>query len=617
MDGDLTDDAFPLENLKAMVENAKELTDPARRLSERDRDYYDGHQWDEKDQERLKKLGRSAITNNVIQRKVDAMVGIEQRGRVDPRALPRNPSGEQAADVATKALVFVEELTRFDQLRSAAFENLLIEGYGGVEIIAEDRRGQIEVKINRVRWEEIVYDPYSREKDFSDASYLGIVKWMTLDQAKALYEGVYQGQGDGDDIDTMLQTTLDADAGTYADRPQNYQGFGRWADKRLKRVQVAQIYYRRGNDWMLAIFTGGGVIYSNVSPYVDEAGATACPIILMTAYVDRDNRRYGMVRSLIPSQQAINVREERLLHQLTSRQTWGVKGAVGSVAAMKRELGRPDGHVEIDPEAIEVARELGIQPFNIIQNADQTAGQFQLLQESKQQIENLGPNAQLVGDGADSQSGRAIMAQQQAGMATVAPIYDSLSDFTMRCYRAMWDRIRQFWTDERWVRITDEVEAPQFLAINRVVGMTQQVVMGPDGQPTVQQVPVRENTPAEMDVDIVISEAPDHVTLQQEQFEQLAKMAQSGIPIPPEVIVEASTLRDKPRILESMKQAQQAAAQANAQKAQTEQQAQQAELQIKATGTDAKATRDRAAAAKDMASIQPPQVVALVPAAGV
>lgn len=540
----------------------------------------------------------------------------EQRGRVDPRALPRNPSGAQAADVATKALVYVEEITRFDQLRSSAFENLLIEGYGGVEVIAEERRGRIEVAVNRVRWEEIVFDPYSREKDFSDASYIGIVKWMTMDQALSLYADSYQGKGDGDDLESLLQTTMDSEASTYGDRPQNYQGVGRWADKRQKRVQVAQLYYKRGQDWHLSIFTGGGVIYESVSPYVDSDGKTACPIILMSAYIDRENRRYGMVRSLISAQQAVNVREERMLHQLSSRQTWGVKGAVGSVDAMKRELSKPDGHVEVDPEAMDVARELGIQPFNIIQNTDQTAGQFQLLQESKQQIENLGPNAQLIGQGNDSQSGRAIMAQQQAGMATVAPIYDSLRDFTMRCYRAMWDRIRQFWTDERWVRVTDEMQAPQFLVINHVVGQEPQVVAGPDGQPTVQMVPVVENSPAEMDLDIIISEAPDHVTLQQEQFEQLAQMAQSGIPIPPEVLIEASNLRDKPRILEAMKQAQAAAAQAQAGQAQQAAQDRQAEIQIKGTATDAKAIRDRAAAAKDIASIQPPQVIVAMPAAG-
>lgn len=612
MDEHLKHDGLPLERLKLMVENAKDMTTDARILSERDRDYYDGHQWSDADQARLKKAGRAAITNNVIQRKVDAMVGIEQRGRVDPRAMARNPAGEQAADIATKALVYVEDMTRFDAIRSAAFENLIVEGYGGVEIIAEEKAGKLEVAVNRIRWEEVIYDPHSREKDFSDASYLGMVKWMTMDQALDLYSGVYSGGPE--ELELLLQTTLDQDVGTYADRPQSTSLF-RWADKRQKRVQVAQVYYRRKGAWHLSIFTGGGEIYGGASPYKDAQGKSICPIYLMTAYIDRENRRYGMVRSLVPAQDAINVREERLLHQLTSRQTWGLKGAVQSVAEMKRQLARPDGHVEVDADAVESARDLGVAPFNIIQNADQTSGQFALLQESKQQIENLGPNASLIGQTEGQQSGRAIMAQQQAGMASVAPIYDSLRDFTLRCYRAMWERIQQFWTDERWIRVTDEVEAPQFLQINRVVGI----------DPFSMQ-PVMENTPAQMDVDITISEAPDNVTLQQEQFEQLANMAQSGVPIPPEMLIEASNLRNKPRILEQMQQAKAKAMQAQAAQAQAAQQAQQAELQIKGMGAEAKAQRDKAAAAVDMASIPKVQAEAvdaqrrtalgIVPAAG-
>ena len=604
-----------LERLKRMAEMSKDLTSQARELSERDRDYYDGHQWADADKERLKAHGRAAITNNVIQRKVDAMVGIEQRGRVDPRALARNPSGEMAADIATKALVFVEEKTRFDALRSGAFENLIVEGYGGVEIIAEDQGGQIETVINKVRWEEIIFDPYSREKDFSDASFIGIMKWMSLDQALDLYAGSYAPKGEGDDLETMLQTTLDADAGTYADRPQQTSVF-QWADKRQRRVQVAQIYYRHKGEWLLSIFTGGGVIYEGPSPYHDENGKTVCPIILMTGYIDRENRRYGMVRSLIPAQDAINVREERLLHQLTSRQTWAPAGAIKSVTDMKRQLARPDGHIEVDIDVIEDARAAGVQPFNIIQNTDQTAGQFNLLQESKQQIEQLGPNASLIGETGNNESGRAIIAKQQAGMASVAPIYDSLQDFTLRCYRAIWNRIRQFWTEERWIRVTDEAEAPQFMQINRVVGRQIQIVAGPDGQPMPQIVPVMENVVAEMDVDITISEAPDGVTLRQEQFEQLTQLAQSGIPVPPEMIVEASNLRNKPRILEQMKQAQQQAAQAQQAQQQAAQQMAATDQQIKGMTAEAKATRDRAAAAVDMASIQPPVVVA-IPAAGV
>ena len=69
--------------------------------------------------------------------------------------------------------------------------------------------------------------------------------------------------------------------------------------------------------------------------------------------------------------------------------------------------------------------------------------------------------------------------------------------------------------------------------------------------PRAQQVVV-ENNVAEMDVDIILDEQPDTVTLQAEQFEGLTKMVQAGVPIPPDVLIEASSLRNKKVLLEKL-----------------------------------------------------------------
>ena len=100
--------------LKKMVDNSIDTTQDARALSERDRDYYDGHQWTAAEQAVLNARSEPMITNNRIKMKVDGMVGIEQRSRVDPKAYPRNQADEQAADVITKALLYVDDKTDFD-----------------------------------------------------------------------------------------------------------------------------------------------------------------------------------------------------------------------------------------------------------------------------------------------------------------------------------------------------------------------------------------------------------------------------------------------------------------------------------------------------------------------
>lgn len=564
--------------LKVMVENAVDLTASARELSERDRDYYDGYQLTPEEVKALKARKQPPLVINRIKRKVDAMVGIEQRGRSDPRALPRTPKDESAADVATKSLVFVDDQTRFDLKKSLAFENLLVEGYGGVEVIVDQKRGRFDVTINRLRWEEIFFDPYSREKDFSDAAYLGCMKWMALDKAIALYGEQHREIIEGSSASTM-------DGQTFDDRPNENKNF-RWADPTLKRVRVAQMYYLRGGVWHYAIFTGRGEIFNAVSPYLDDDGQPICPMVLMAAYVDRNNQRYGVVRDMIDPQDEVNKRRSKALHLINSRQTMGVRGAV-SVATLKAELAKPDGHVEIDADVAMGAREAGIPAFQVLQTTDMAQGNLAMLAEAKQEIDMVGPNAALHGQMEGQQSGRAILAQQNAGLAELAPVYDSLRDWTLRVYRQMWMRIKQYWTDERFVRVTDESGAAEFVGINVMQGFALDPMTG-------AVVPQVENPVAQMDVDIIIEEAPDLVTLRQEEFQQLAEMRQGGIPIPDEMLIEASSVRNKSRLLELMQEQKQQQAAAM----QMQGQAMQAEQQVKGMTAQAKASRDMAEAEK-------------------
>lgn len=522
--------------LRRMVDSASDMTEDARQHSELCRDYYDRHQLTAAELSVLKKRKQPALVINRIRRKIDAMVGIEQKGRVDPRALPRNPQDEEAADIATKALVFVDDITRFDVIRSAFCYNLAIEGYGGVEVAVKQRNGQIDPDLIRLRWEEIFFDGYSRELDFSDAEYMGVQKWMALDSAIGFCRNFGTDLGD-EELKAMLEQSMTNSSGsTYDDRPSSQHA---WGDPKQKRVKLAYMYYKQDGGWRRALICGGGVIADEVSPYLDYSddakGVPSNAIILQGCYIDRENRRYGIVTDMIPMQDEINKRRSKLLHQLNSRQTMGAKGAV-DVPLAKRELALPDGHVQFEQDPMS-----SVPSFQVIPQDDQIAGQFSLLQESKNEIDMLGPNASLLGQLEGQQSGRAIIAQQQAGMAELAPFYDSLRDWTLRVYRAMWCRIRQFWQEPRWIRVTDEQEKLQFIGIN------QPTIDPMTGQPGVQ------NEVGTLDVDIIIDMTPEYASLQMEEFNSLVELAKSGmVQIPPDVLIEASQLRNKQKLLEKL-----------------------------------------------------------------
>lgn len=588
-----------LSRLVAWFEEAEDATAAARRLAERDRDYYDNDQWTRQELEILRRRKQPALTINYIQRKVDFLRGMERRMRTDPKAFPRTPREEQLADAATDALRFVADQNDFDELRSEVYENLLVEGYGGADVVVEQRPdGQYDVRVVRVPWDRIVYDPHSRERDFSDARYVGIVIWM--DRAEALARWP-----DAEDIiEATFQTATVSD--TYDDRPK----FGTWTDNRRTRVRIVQMQYvGRDGTHMVCTFTRGGVLDEpQPSPYVDEYGMPARSLILRSSYIDRENNRYGHVRSMISMQDEINKRRSKALHLLSVRQTFGNQKAIADKDAARRELAKPDGHVEINMDS-----QFNVD-FGILPTGDMAAGQMQLLQHVTGEMQAAGPNAAMAGKDPRQQSGRAIQAQQQGGSIEMEPLVDDLRQWTRDVFEAVWLRVRQFWTEERWIRVTDDDRNLRWVGLNRQITLgekledmppeqAQQIAMQmglQPGDPRLQQVVEVENEISGLNVDITIEEGPDMATIQFEQFQVLADLAQSGMPIPPRAIIQASSLRNKDALLDEIDKAQEAQAQA----AQEQAQFVQAQAQADIRKTEADASKAEADAARSGADAQ-------------
>ena len=175
-----------------------------------------------------------------------------------------------------------------------------------------------------------------------------------------------------------------------------------------------------------------------------------------------------------------------------------------------------------------------------------------------------------------------------------------IEDLELRVYRAFWERIKQFWTEPKTVRVTDEIGAAKFLMVNEpIVEQVQGIVMGPNGPEVgVQQVVVGvQNRPAEMDMDIIIDAVADTANVQQEQFAELVRLA--GIygaqEVPFDDLLEASSLPQKRELLEK-RQARAQEAMQGMQPQQAMQQAafetEMAERQAKIRETDSKTLKN-------------------------
>lgn len=546
-------------------EEAEESTRPARELSERDRDYHDHKQHTAEEEAALERRGQPVVTFNRIGRKVNYLKGLESQMRKDPKCFPRTPNDDGSAQAATDALRYVCDDQNWDAKRSEAFENIVVEGTGVIFVGGQQVKGGIDPLLISIPWDRFYHDPYSRRIDFSDAMYMGIVTWMDVAEAKRRYPGREE---------VITETWMHSrDSHTYDDRPKN----NLWADYKRKRVRINEEYYIQDGQWMSCVYTKAGFLVDrHPSEYLDVDGQPECPIKAISAYVDRDNNRYGEVRGMISPQDEVNKRRSKGLHLISTRQVRLSRAFQDDASAVKRELARPDGVLFADDGEVE-----------ILPTGDMAAANFQMLQEAKAEIDLLGPNAALAGKNENDASGRAILAQQQGGMIEVALLMDRLRQLSLEVYRSIFARIKQYWDGQRWIRVTDDERNLKWVGLNvpkTMLDIASERLQGdPEAAQKLQllardpmaQMPMEVQNPvAEMDVDIVIDEGMDTPTVQAEQFDQLSKMLPAMTQLPPQalkLLVMASSLRDKDKLLEIVEQMEQQAAQPNPVQQQKEQ----------------------------------------------
>lgn len=563
----MEDNAVTLAQFVSEFESAEDATQEARKKAERCQDYFDDKQLTSDEEATLKRRGQPAVVFNEIKPKVKTMLGLEKQTRKDPKAFPRNPQDEDAARASTDAIRFVCDDSNWDDVRSKAAKNIAIQGTGVVFVGVKRTRTGLDPDIRRIAWDRFYYDPHSAEDDFGDAKFMGIVVWMDLDDAIAAYP---EGR------DALTDTWRQAQGSeTYDDKPK----WNMWADHKRRRVRVCEHYYQDAEGWKTCTFTKAGfVVEPQPSPYLGDDDQPECPIKAVSLYVDRDNNRYGEVQAMISPQDEINKRRSKSLHTVNTRQVRVSPNVAQNPDDVRKELSRPDGVFIGEQGDVE-----------ILQTADMMMGNLNLMVDARDHIHRTGVNSAMAGKDTGGQSGKAIALQQMGGMTEAADYLDSIRRLSLMVYRSVWCRIRQFWKEERWIRVTDNEMNVRFVGLNRPVTMLeaaakqmgvnektmpQMMQAAQQGDPQAaqmlqqlqalkadprSQMPVAyENSVTELDVDIVVDEGVDTPTIQAEQFDVVAKMLPGAPPNLQPILWEAllanSAFKDKEKALEALRQ---------------------------------------------------------------
>ena len=484
----------------------------------------------------LKDRNQPCITDNRIGDKVDYLMGLERRSRTDPKAYPRTPQDEGASEAATDALRYIFEVNDFAQSRSAVFEHMLVEGLGALEVVRDGDKD----KIRKIRWDRFYHDPHSMELDLSDALYFGVITWF--DQSRLI--GKYP------EMRTLIEGTMSEALRTYTETYEDKPSGKRFVDVKRRRIQVFETYWW-AREWQRAVWMRGSFLEAAApSPYLDEYNIREHPYVAQCAYRDRDGNPYGVVKRYKDLQDEINKRRSKALHALSARRVITEQGSVENADMARIEVQKPDGFLEVAPGA----------RFDIESSVDIGMSQFQLLTDAIQALGTTGPNAALQGM-SGSISGKAKQLDQEGGSVQIGALFDQIRHLQKRTARKCWSRVKQFWTEETWIRVTDDEQKVKFVGLNVPIAngelQAEQLRQLPPEQKmaAVQQLaqdPMsqlhsgkRRNDVAEMNVDIIIDESPDAVTLQSEQFAELVKLASAGVVFPPEAYIAASGLQEQ------------------------------------------------------------------------
>jgi hypothetical protein len=501
-----------LDYLYSKTEEIEEQKDSRR--------YYHGAQLTAEQLRVLKARHQPVQIWNRIGRKINGIVGVVAKMRTDPKAEGRDPKSEAGAQVAEQSVRYVLDANQFkNNIEPICMLQAGIEGIAGVQLVlTKGDKGDPDVGLHWVIGDEYFYDPRSYHFCFEDKRFDGLAKWMDLDAAcdmfphkRELLEGLFEG---------------DSDLTTNPDREI------KWLISSAKRLRMVEHWYRYKGQWRWAFYVANVLLDQGVSPFYDEKGETTYSIEAFSAAIDQDGDRYSFVRNFKGPQDALNQGKSKTLALANSRRVVAEKGAVDDVEIARREIARHDGYVERNPG----------KDFKVDDTHPDIAVFSTFTDDAKNEMEGFA-NANMAamqGPGLMNISGKAIELLRQPGMAELGPFVMAQRAWKLNIYRKILNAIQRHWKAERWIRVNDNQKMAQFIQIN-----------GVDLDEWGRSVIV--NAIGAMDVNIVLDEGPDVMSMMAELADKLAKYPPGTFP--PQVLIEMDPSlprSEKDRLLQMM-----------------------------------------------------------------
>ena len=585
-------------------------------LSRKCRDFFFSRQWDDIDVALLQQFRRPALTINKIKTTVSTVLGEQIANRSEISFRPRGGGTESSeiADVLSKVFKQISDNNQLAWVRSDVFSDGMVSGRGYFDVRLNFDDSMLgEVVIEQINPNNVILDPDANSYDPSKWGEVYTTSWVTPDEIEALYTKAdadllrtrsnaafgYDSIADLDDKDNFATKSRpfvtdrmgDSENDTHVVRSvrlidRQYRKLrkvkhfvdpstgdtrripGEWDDARIRAVREAsgaEVVDKLVRAIRWTITADDVVLKDEWSPYNQF---TVIPYFPFFMY----GRTAGMVEDLLGPQELLNKVTSQELHVINTTANSGWKAKTGVLQNMTiEELEQKGAMTGIVLEVNDMDGIEKIQPNQVPTGLDRIA------YKAEEHIKSVsGVNDSMQGFDREDVAARAIEKKRQAGAtSTMSKPLDNLTRTDFYLARSILDLVQTFYTEPRVLAITDGSPAAEteMVAIN---------------QPTPEGTVVNDLTLGEYDV--VITSVPHRETLEDSQFEQAVALRELGIPLPDDILIDASRLQNKKQIVQRMQGDQSSPeAQAAAQRQQRLEEAQTLQEEAKAQKTAADA----------------------------
>ena len=520
---------------------------------------------------------RRQFNFNRIARVVNMIDGHQRNNRKSTVVVGVENHDDETADQFTKILYWVNNQEGVLETISDSFRGSLVTGMNLLQVWMDYRSDPVSgnIKVDNCSYNSFLIDPFFRKQDLSDCNYIWKRSFLTKRECISLlpdFEEVIIGLQGNDNRDGKFQFMPES----YNYGMKNLLTYDEYyyRDYRKQKLLVdsqtgeTQEWKSQDEDKLkeflriypqvtvieseiptvkLAIVVQGKVLYDGPQPM----GIDSFPFVATFAYYYPQMpyfalRCQGVVRGLRDSQYLYNRRKVIELDILESQCSSGFIYKENSLVNPK------DIFLSGQGRGIALKDDANMGDVIKIEAPGIPASMIELSKILGEEISQIsGVNEELLGSAVDDKAGILSMLRQGAGLTTLQILFDNLDRTQKLLGKVMIDLIQANFTPGKIKKILEGQE-PTNQFYNKDFGK----------------------------YDAAVEEGLNTTTQKQTQFATLLHLREAGIPVPDDVLLNASTMQNKKELIEAIEKAQQAQQQQQQQQAQSQMELQQAQAEL-------------------------------------